>query len=67
MNDIEQILSILGYLLRALGFIVLGFGVGRFLMDAYKKAVWQVQIALSIGFGSLVVCVVAPKYGGYNW
>ena len=55
MNQLADILSILGYLIRALGFIVLGFGVGRFAMEAYKKAVWQVQIALVIGFFGLLV------------
>ncbi len=55
MNQLADILSILGYLIRAFGFIALGFGVGRFTMDAYKKAVWQVQIALAIGFFGLLV------------
>jgi hypothetical protein len=49
MNQFAEILSILGYLIRALGFIVLGFGVGRFTMDAYQKAVWQ------LGFFGLLV------------
>jgi hypothetical protein len=55
MNEFAEILSIIGYVIRALGFIVLGFGVGRFTMDAYKKAVWQVQIALAVGFFGLLV------------
>jgi hypothetical protein len=55
MNQFAEILSILGYLIRALGFIVLGFGVGRFTMDAYQKAVWQLQIALALGFFGLLV------------
>lgn len=55
MNEFAEILSILGHIVRALGFIVLGFGVGRFTMDAYKKAVWQVQIALALGFFSLLI------------
>ena len=55
MNQFADVLSILGYLIRALGFIVLGFGVGRFTMDAYKKAVWEVQIALALGFFGLLV------------
>ncbi len=55
MSQFAEVLSILGYLIRALGFIVLGFGVGRFTMDAYKKAVWQVQIALALGFFGLLV------------
>ncbi len=55
MNQFAEVLSVIGFVIRALGFIVLGFGVGRFTMDAYKKAVWQVQIALSVGFFGLLV------------
>jgi hypothetical protein len=53
--QLMSILTVLGYALRALGFVVLGFGLGRFTMDAYKKAAWQVQIALAVGFFALVV------------
>jgi hypothetical protein len=52
MDEFAEILSIVGYIIRALGFIVLGFGVGNF---TYKKAVWQVQIALAVGFFGLLV------------
>lgn len=55
MNQIESILSLVGFILRALGFVVLGFGVGRFTADAYKKAVWQTQVALALGFFGLLV------------
>jgi hypothetical protein len=55
MEDFTGVLSVVGYVLRALGFLLLGFGVGRFTMDAYKKAVWQVQIALAVGFFALLV------------
>ncbi|RJP51284.1 MAG: hypothetical protein C4586_04635 [Anaerolineaceae bacterium] len=55
MSIFTEILAILGFVIRALGFAVLGFGVGRFTMDAYKKAAWQVQIALAVGFFGLLV------------
>jgi hypothetical protein len=55
MDQFTEVLSVIGYVIRALGFIVLGFGVGRFTMDAYKKAAWQVQVALAIGFFGLLV------------
>ena len=55
MGDFAEILSTIGFVIRALGFIVLGFGVGRFTMDAYNKAVWQLQIALAVGFFGLLV------------
>jgi len=54
MNVFTEILSIIGFVVRALGFIVLGFGVGRFAMESYKHAVWQVQIALIFGFFGLL-------------
>ena len=55
MNDFMDVLSIIGYILRALGFLILGFAVGRFTLDSYKQAVWQVQIALAIGFFGLLI------------
>jgi hypothetical protein len=55
METFEQILNILGFVIRAIGFIVLGFGVARFTLDAYYKAAWQVQVALSVGFFLLLV------------
>lgn len=55
MGTFTEVLSIIGFFIRALGFAVLGFAVGRFTMDAYKKAVWQVQVALAVGFFGLLV------------
>ena len=55
MGTFTEVLSVIGFVIRALGFAVLGFAVGRFTMDAYKKAVWQVQIALAVGFFGLLV------------
>jgi len=55
MNNFMDILSIIGYVLRALGFLILGFAIGRFTLDSYKQAVWQVQIALALGFFGLLV------------
>ena len=55
MDTFEQILSILGFVIRALGFSVLGYGVVRFTLDAYYKAVWQVQIAIAIGFFAMLI------------
>ncbi len=50
-----DIFSVLGFLTRALGFLVFGFGIGRFVLDAYKKAVWQLQIALALGLFGLLI------------
>ncbi|GAB1469767.1 hypothetical protein MASR2M66_06440 [Chloroflexota bacterium] len=45
----------IGFTLRVIGFLLLGFGVTRFMLDAYYKAVWQVQIALAAGFFLLLI------------
>jgi len=55
MGAFTEVLSVVGFVIRALGFALLGFAVARFTMDSYKKAVWQVQIALAVGFFFLLV------------
>ncbi|HNB42093.1 MAG TPA: hypothetical protein PLG52_11380 [Anaerolineales bacterium] len=55
MDTLQQVLSTFGFLIRAFGFLVLGFGITRFMLDAYYKAVWQVQIAISVGFFLLLI------------
>jgi hypothetical protein len=52
---IFDIFSFLGFLLRAFGFLLFGFGSGRFVLDAYQKANWQLQIALVLGFFGLLI------------
>jgi hypothetical protein len=52
---VSEIFSFLGFLLRAFGFLLFGFGAGRFMLDAYQKATWQVQVAFVLGlFGVLI-------------
>jgi len=55
MGAFTEILSVVGFIIRAIGFALLGFTVARFTMESYKKAVWQVQIALALGFFFLLV------------
>jgi len=55
MGDFLQIVGLLGNLIRAIGFLVFGFGITRFTLDAYNKANWQLQIALALGFFGLLV------------
>ena len=52
---VDEIFGFLGFLLRALGFLVVGFAIGRLVLDNFKKSVWQVQIALSLGFFGLLI------------
>lgn len=50
-----QILSILGFIVRFVGFLIIGFGIGRFVLDNYKTSEWQVRIALALGYFGLLV------------
>ena len=55
LQTFQGILSILGFIIRLIGFLVFGFAVGRFVFDNYKTAEWQVKIALSLGFFGLAI------------
>ena len=59
MDTFQQVLSTIGFVIRAIGFLVLGFGTARFILDSYSKAVWQVQIALALGFVFLLIGLTA--------
>ena len=51
----QEVIGILGGLIRFLGFLLIGFGIARFVLDAYQKATWQLQIALVLGFFGLLI------------
>lgn len=55
---IFDLLDFLGKVLFWFCFLLPGFALGRFTLDAYTKAVWQVQAALVLGFFLLIVGVV---------
>jgi len=55
MGDFLLIVGILGNLVRAIGFLIFGYGITRFTLDAYQKANWQLQIALVLGFFGLLI------------
>ncbi len=55
METVEQVFTYIGLFVRAAGFLLLGFGAARFMLDAYYKAVWQSQVALALGFFFLLV------------
>jgi len=54
LQTFEEILGILGFLVRFLGFLVIGFGIGRFFLDSYKAGEWQVKVALVLGYFALL-------------
>lgn len=61
---LKDIFNILGYFIRLVGFLLVGLGLGRFFLDAYPKANWQLQMALALGlFGLLIAFTVFSSAG----
>lgn len=54
-TTLNDIINILGHLLSAIGFGIVGLGLARFLLDSYPKANWQLQAALALGFFGLLI------------
>jgi membrane protein DedA with SNARE-associated domain len=54
---VYEISGFLGILLRALGFLVAGVALGRFILENFKAVAWQVQIALVLGFFGLLIAL----------
>ena len=59
-----QLSSFVGILLRFLGFLVVGFALGRFVLGEYKNAPWQVQIAMVLGIFGLLIGLTAFSSAG---
>jgi hypothetical protein len=57
LYTLNDIINILGHLLSAIGFGVVGLGLARFLLDSYPKANWQLQAALALGFFGLLIAL----------
>ena len=60
----QEILGILGNLVRFLGFLLVGYGTARFVLESYQKAAWQLQIALVLGFFGLLIGLTAFASAG---
>jgi hypothetical protein len=52
---VNEIFGFLGFLVRALGFLVFGGAVGRFVFENFKGAEWQVKAALALGLFGLLI------------
>jgi hypothetical protein len=57
MPTLNAFFDLLGSLISFTGFLVAGFALGRFTLDAYRKGVWQVQAALAMGFFALLAAL----------
>lgn len=54
---LNNLIAILGHLLSAIGFGLVGLGLARFFLDSYPKANWQMQMALALGFFGLLIAL----------
>ena len=52
---LTDVLGLFGFIIRLIGFLVFGFAVGRFVLDNYKAAEWQLKIALILGLFGLAI------------
>ena len=64
MSAANEVFGLFGFLVRFLGFLLVGFGIGRFVLDNYKTSEWQVRIALALGFFALLVGLTAYASAG---
>lgn len=56
-DTLNNVIAILGHLLGAIGFGLVGLGLARFFLDSYPKANWQMQMALALGFFGLLIAL----------
>jgi hypothetical protein len=55
---VYEIITLLASILRLIGMVVLGLGMGWLSLDLLRKAqVWQLQIAVFLGLVALVVAL----------
>ncbi len=52
---LTDLLGLLGFIIRFAGFLVFGYAIGRFVWDNFKTSVWQVQVALVLGFFGVAI------------
>jgi len=53
-----EIIDLLAAILRLIGMVVLGLGIGWLAIDLLKKMqVWQVQVAVFLGLAGLIIAI----------
>lgn len=64
LSILKDIFGIFGFLIRIVGFLLIGLGLGRFFMDAYPKSNWQLQMTLTLGFFGLLIALTVFASAG---
>ena len=60
----NDIFSVFGHLLQAIGFLIAGLALGRLVFDHVKLATWQVHVALILGLIGLLIGLTAFSSSG---
>ena len=61
---LTDIFSLIGYLLRIIGFLVVGWALGRFVFEHFNAGSWQLQIAYVLGLFGLLIGLTAFSSAG---
>lgn len=64
LYTMKDIFSIFGYLIRLVGFLLVGLGLGRFFLANYPKSNWQLQMALALGLFGLIIALTVYSSAG---
>ncbi len=61
---LKDIFGIFGFIIRLVGFLLVGLGLGRFFLEVYPKANWQMQMSLALGFFGLLIAMTVFSSAG---
>jgi hypothetical protein len=59
-----DVLEILGAFFRFLGLLVLGLGTGWLTLHGFRKEIWQLQIAVFLGFIGAAIAMATFQTAG---
>jgi len=59
-----DVLEILGAFFRFLGLVVFGLGTGWLTLHGFRKEVWQLQIAVFLGFIGVAIAMATFQTAG---
>jgi membrane protein DedA with SNARE-associated domain len=57
--QLYDLFDFLGFVLRAVGFLVAGLAFSRVVLESIKGAVWQVRVCLLLGLFGLMIALTA--------
>jgi hypothetical protein len=61
---LTDIFSLIGFLLRVIGFLVVGWALGRLVFERFNTGSWQLEIAYILGLFGLLIAAMAFTSAG---